>query len=75
MSIFIGMSNPTYLAISIAGAVLASFMFIRDFQNVDYVVENGLSKEYEWVCALGIISTVIMLFIYILRIFLALSRR
>jgi FtsH-binding integral membrane protein len=72
---FGGMSETTYLIISIVGAVIASFMFIRDFENVDNLVENKVGKEYEWMCALGILSTVIMLFVYLLRIIISIALR
>lgn len=57
-----------YVGISILSAVLASFFLLYDFDNITNMVESGAPKEYEWTLALGLVVTLVWLYIEILRL-------
>ncbi len=56
-------------------AIMASLTYLRDFQTVDLMVQNKLPKSYEYVAALGLLSTTIWLYIEIVRLLAIFSKR
>ena len=74
----LGESNPTlYFAISIGVSVFlilyGAFMLLNDFMYVDYLVESGADKRYEWSAALGIIFSLIWIYIELIRFFILIA--
>jgi uncharacterized YccA/Bax inhibitor family protein len=69
-------NNPTPLGIglSIAIALAAALNLFLDFAVIERGVSSGASKDYEWYCAYGLLSTLVWLYVEILRV-LALLRR
>ncbi|MDD4291132.1 MAG: Bax inhibitor-1/YccA family protein [Clostridia bacterium] len=56
--------------------LLACFMLLIDFDNIANTVNNGLPKRFEWVSALGLLISLIWLYLQFLRLFaLLFSRR
>jgi len=56
------------LIISLVSAVIATLMILLDLDNCTRIVQAGAPKEYEWSASLGLMVTIIWLFIEILRI-------
>ncbi len=56
------------VAVSIISIVVAIFCMFTDFDNMTNIVENGLSKNYEWYAAFGLMVTLIWLYMEILRL-------
>lgn len=66
--------NPTiYLIFTLVLVLLASFSLLIDFDNCKMSVEDGLPARYEWYLSLGILVSLIWLYIEILRLLLILS--
>lgn len=63
------------LAISAFFVILASFNLLIDFDDCKRAVTYGLSKEYEWVLSLGLLVSIVWLFVEILRLLLILASR
>ena len=56
------------IVFSILSSFLATLYLFFDLRNIERVVENHLSKKYEWYVSFGIIYTVLWLYVEILRI-------
>lgn len=86
IAIIIGLFSPTFssnfygnlnlmLLVSLISAGIASAMILIDLDNCTTIVQNNLDKEYEWTASLGLMVTIIWLFIEILRILLIFASR
>lgn len=58
------------LAIEIIYLAYASFCLLTNFKEVDVLVEKGADKKYEWSVALGLIISILYLFVELIRIIL-----
>ena len=60
--------NNTILGIlgSVAGIIIASLFLLADFNTVQYIVENGLPKKYEWIAAFGLVFTIVWIYFKVL---------
>ena len=67
-------ATPIGIGFSIFVIVLASLMLLLDFQFVDDGAKRGLPKYYEWIGAFGILTTVVWLYIEILKLLAKLNR-
>lgn len=63
------------LLISLIAAGIASLMILIDLDNCTKLVQNGADKKYEWIASLGLMVTIVWLFIEILRIIVILTGR
>lgn len=61
------------LVISLVFVAVAALCMFTDFDNMTNIVENGLSKNYEWYAAYGLMVTLIWLYMEFLRIALILA--
>ena len=64
------LANNTGLVLLISALVLiyGAFMLAMDFEQVKSIVANGFDKRYEWMAALGLMVTLIWIYIEVLRI-------
>lgn len=60
--------------IVVLSVVVASLFLILDFNNIEQAVENRVSKQYEWVLSLGLLVTLVWLYIELLRLIAILRR-
>ncbi len=63
------------LIYSLISAAIASLMILLDLDNCTRIVEMGAPQEYEWNLSLGLIVTIVWLFVEILRILLIFASR
>ncbi len=63
------------LIISLIGAALASLMILVDLDRITMIVRSGADESVEWIAALGLMVTIIWLFLEILRILLVFASR
>lgn len=54
--------------IGLIGVSLASLMLILDFDYIERGVRNGLPQQYAWRAAFGLVTTLVWLYIEILRL-------
>ncbi|MBU1020479.1 MAG: Bax inhibitor-1/YccA family protein [Firmicutes bacterium] len=57
-----------YIMIVLVSVVISSLYLLVDFDNVTRLVNNGAGKEYEWTLALGLVVTIVWLYIEMLRL-------
>lgn len=63
------------LVISLIYVVLASAMLLIDFERIQTAVNYRVDKKYEWTLALGLMVTLVWLFMEILRLILIIASR
>jgi uncharacterized YccA/Bax inhibitor family protein len=73
----LALTNNTGLVLLISGFVLiyGAFMLAMDFEQVNVIVSNGFDKRYEWMAALGLMVTLIWIYIEVLRLLAILASR
>lgn len=64
------MVNNTWIVLLMSGFILlyGAFMLVLDFEQVNIIVSNGFDKKYEWTAALGLMVTLIWIYVEVLRI-------
>ena len=48
--------------------VIASFTLLLDFDNIDRGVAMGISEDYEWLFSIGILATLVWMYIEFMRL-------
>jgi len=68
---------PTGLVLLISGIfiVFGAFMLTLDFDNAERIVEGQADKVYEWVVAVGLMVTLVWIYIELLRFLAILASR
>lgn len=64
-----------YVTIVLASVVISSLYLLVDFKNITELVNAGAGKEYEWGLALGLVVTIIWLYVELLRLILIITGR
>lgn len=63
------LTNPAlYIVICLLDLVYAAFMLTLDFEQIKAISANGFDKAYEWNAALGLMITVVWIYVEVLRI-------
>lgn len=64
------LANNTGIVLLMGGFILlyAAFMLVLDFEQVNIIVSNGFDKKYEWTAALGLMVTLVWIYVEVLRI-------
>lgn len=77
LSLFGAFSYTQYMWIQIAISALciiwATVMLFWDLSNIDYIVQSGADKKYEWNVAFSLVTTLIYLYIEILELLVRLA--
>lgn len=60
--------GATAIAFSLLVVVIASFSLLLDFNNVERAYQSGVDKSYEWVLSIGILSTLVWMYIEFIRL-------
>lgn len=70
-------NSPSLIGIGFSVLVcgLAASNLALDFDLIEKGTKQGMSKDYEWVAALGLIVTIVWLYLEILRLLSKLNRR
>lgn len=58
----------TEVAFSLLVVVIASFSLLLDFDNVERAYQSGVDKSFEWVLSIGILSTLVWMYIEFVRL-------
>ncbi len=65
---FLSSSSPLSIGFSFLVAGLAAFNLALDFDFIDKGTEQGLPKQMEWVAAVGLLVTIVWLYMELLRL-------
>ena len=52
-----------------------AFMLAMDFEQVKRVVANGYDKRYEWMTALGLMLTIVWIYVEVIRLLAIIADR
>jgi len=72
---FLHSSGPWGIAISLAIIVIAALNFLVDFDNIEQGAAANAPKYCEWLAGLGVLVTLVWLYIEVLRLLLKLNKR
>lgn len=67
--------NTLYIVIVVVSVVVSSLYLLVDFDNITTYVEAGAPKNMEWSLSLGLVVTIVWLYIELLRLIAILSSR
>lgn len=64
------LTQNTGLLIVVSGLILlyGAFMLAMDFEQVKMTVANGFDKRYEWMAALGLMVTLVWIYVEVIRL-------
>lgn len=65
---YIHSSGPIGIVISLGIIVIAALNFIVDFDNIEEIVNYGAPKKMEWIGVMGILLTLVWLYLEVLRL-------
>jgi uncharacterized YccA/Bax inhibitor family protein len=68
-------SGPLYIAICIGSTIIAALYLFMDFEHIKTCVESGADAKYGWILSLGLMVSLIWLYIEILRLLAIFARR
>jgi uncharacterized YccA/Bax inhibitor family protein len=72
---FLHDSSPLGILISLGIIVIAALNFLVDFDNIERGAAADAPKYYEWLAGLGVLVTLVWLYIEVLRLLFNLNRR
>jgi uncharacterized YccA/Bax inhibitor family protein len=72
---FIKVSFEFLLILSIIMIIMASFSLLIDFDNCKMAVSGGLPSRYEWNLSLGLLVSLVWLYMEVLRLLILLASR
>ena len=61
--------------ITVVAVIVASLFLLVDFDNIRNAVDSGADKRYEWLLSLGLVVTLVWLYIELLRLIAILRSR
>lgn len=61
-------ASPIGIAFSVLVIALASLMLLLDFQWIDDGAKRGLPKHFEWIGAFGVLTSIVWLYIEVLKL-------
>lgn len=71
---FLMSDGPIPIIIALVAIVMGALSIIQDFKTIDEMVEAGSEKKYQWALATAVVSSLVWLYMEILRL-LVLSNR
>ena len=71
---FLMSDGPIPIIIAAIAIVLGTMSLIKDFDTIDQVVEAGTDKKYQWALATAVVSSLVWLYMEILRLLVLINR-
>ncbi len=75
LAIFLPFGSGLFYVIVILSAVLSAFFLLLDFRSIEYGVESGIDQKYGWVLSLGLLVTIVWIYVEMLRLLAIFGRR
>lgn len=67
--------GPIPIIIGVVAIILGTLTLIQDFDTIDNMVEAGSPKETQWALAAGLVSSLVWLYMEILRVLFLIARQ
>lgn len=71
---FLMADGPIPIIIAAAAIILGTMSLIQDFSTIDEMVEAGSDKKYQWALATAVVSSLVWLYMEILRLLVLINR-
>lgn len=68
-------NSGLFILLSLVFILYGAFMLIINFDNASTIVEMGAEKHYEWTVSLGLMVTIVWIYVEILRLLVYLAAR
>ena len=68
-------SSPLYIAIVVFSMIISVLFLLYDFRRVEEYVSGNAGKASEWSLSLGLITTIVWIYIEMLRLILIVTRK
>ncbi|MGB1097420.1 MAG: Bax inhibitor-1/YccA family membrane protein, partial [Acholeplasmataceae bacterium] len=75
MNVIFGNSYELAIGISVFLIIYGALMLTLDFDRAEAIVSRGADKKYEWMVALGLMVTIVWLYIEILRLIMIVASK
>lgn len=67
--------STLYISISIFTCLISALFLLFDFRRIESAISSGVDRSFEWSLGLGLVTTIVWLYIEILRIIMIFTRR
>lgn len=71
----VGFGGSMYYIIVIVSSILSAFFLLLDFNAIETCVESGTDSKVGWILSLGLLVTLVWIYIEMLRLLAIISRR
>lgn len=61
------------IVFAVVALILGAMLLIDDFGQIDYAVEAGADEDFKWMLALALLSTIVWIFVEMLRLLYSLA--
>jgi len=75
LSFILPFGGNLYYIICFISAILSAFFLLIDFSQIETCVESGVDSQYGWILSLGLLVTIVWIYVEILRLLAIFSRR
>lgn len=73
--LFGDVNSPLVLFISLLFVFYGAFMLVINFDNASMIVSSGADKKYEWTVGVGLIVSIIYIYVQVLRLLAIIAAR
>ena len=67
--------SPLVLFITLLLILYGSFMLVINFDNAKMIVSTGADKKYEWAVSLGLLVSIIYIYVQVIRLIIIIYAR
>jgi uncharacterized YccA/Bax inhibitor family protein len=75
LSFILPFVGNSYYIICFISAILSAFFLLVDFSQIETCVESGVDNQYGWVLSLGLLVTIVWIYVEMLRLLAIFGRR
>lgn len=75
LSFVLPFGGGLYYIVCFVSAILSAFFLLVDFSLIENCVESGTDSKYGWILSLGLLVTIVWIYVEILRLLAIFSRR
>lgn len=74
-ALFANPDSPLVLFVTLLFILYGAFMLVINFDNAKIIVANGADKKYEWVVSLGLVVSIVYIYVQVIRLLLIILSR
>lgn len=74
-ALFVNPDSPLVLFITLLFILYGAFMLVINFDNAKLIVANGADKKYEWTVSLGLVVSIVYIYVQVIRLLLIVLSR